>query len=151
MNDEQLIINSEYPMKYAIRYYSRFGHSEQMAQVVGEVLGVKPESVGTPLTEDVDVLFVGAGLFLAKVNGRIKEFARTLDSKKVKKVVCFGSCALSDSPVPQLRQIFRDLGFTVAEESFTCRGAMGPWHSGHPDAEDFEALRTFTIRSKNGE
>ena len=131
-------------MNYAIRYYSKFGHSEQMAQVVGETLGVKPESVETPLTEDVDILFIGAGLFLAKVNGRFKEFARTLDTKKVKKVVCFGSCALSDSPVPQIRQIFEEQGFNVAVDSFTCRGAMGPWHAGHPDEEDFAALRVFT-------
>lgn len=136
-------------MKYAIRYYSKFGHSEQMAQVAGEVLGVKPESVETPLTEEVDILFIGAGLFLAKVNGRVKEFARTLDPKKVKKVVCFGSCALSDSPVPQLRQIFEELGFTVAEESFTCRGSMGPWHGGHPNEEDFNALRKFVETVKD--
>lgn len=130
-------------MKYAIRYYSKFGHSEQMAQVVGKELGVKPESVESPLTDEVDILFVGAGLFLAKVNGRVKEFARTLDSKRVKKVVCFGSCALSDSPVPQLRKIFEELGFNVANESFTCRGAMGPWHAGHPNAQDFEDLKAF--------
>lgn len=130
-------------MKTAIRYYSKFGHSEQMAQAIGEVLGVKPESVDTPLKEEVDILFVGAGLFLAKVNGRVKEFARTLDPQKVKKVICFGSCALSDSPVPQIRKIFEELGFSVAEESFTCRGSMGPWHGGHPDAQDFEDLKAF--------
>lgn len=131
-------------MKYAIRYYSKFGHSEQMAQAVGDELGVKPESVETPLTGETDILFIGAGLFLAKVNGRVKEFARTLDPKQVKKVVCFGSCALSESPVPQLRKIFEELGFNVAKESFTCRGSMGPWHAGHPNENDFAALREFT-------
>ncbi len=136
-------------MKYAIRYYSKFGHSEQMAQVVGEVLGVKPESVETPLTEEVDILFVGAGIFLAKVNSCVKEFARTLDPKKVKKVVCFGSCAILDSPVPQIRKIFEESGFNVAAESFTCRGAMGPLHAGHPDAKDLDDLRTFTKQTIN--
>ena len=131
-------------MTYAIRYYSRFGNSEKMANAVGEVLGVQPASVETPLTEEVDILFVGAGLFLARVNGRVKEFARTLDPKKVKKIVCFGSCALSDSPVPQIRKVFEELGFQVAKESFTCRGEMGPWHAGRPNAQDFEALRQFT-------
>lgn len=130
-------------MKYAIRYFSKFGNSELMAKEVGDVLGVQPASVDTPLTEEVDILFIGAGLFLARVNGRVKEFARTLNPKKVKKVVCFGSCALSDSPVPQIRKIFEELGFSVAEESFTCRGAMGPWHGGHPDAQDLADLRKF--------
>ncbi len=130
-------------MKTAIRYYSKFGHSAQMAQVVGEVAGVKPASVDTPLTEEVDILFIGAGVFLGKVNGSIKEFAKSLDPKQVKKVVLFGSSAIIDSPVPQMRKIFEELGFTVAAESFTCRGAMGPVHSGHPDAEDMKALREF--------
>ncbi|MBR1808285.1 MAG: hypothetical protein IJ776_02740 [Paludibacteraceae bacterium] len=136
-------------MTYAIRYFSKFGHSEQMAQVVGEVTGVKPESVETPLTEDVDILFIGAGIFLSKVNGRVKEFARKTDPKKVNKVVCFGSCALIDSPVPQLSKIFEELGFTVADESFTCRGSMGPWHGGHPDAEDLSELKAFAERVIN--
>ncbi len=130
-------------MRIAIRYYSKFGHSEQMAQAAAEVLGVKAESVDTPLQEGADVLLIGAGLFLAKVNGRVKEFARTLNPSKVKKVVCFGSCALSDSPVPQLRQIFEELGFNVAEESFTCRGSMGPWHGGHPDKQDIDNFKAF--------
>lgn len=130
-------------MKPAIRYYSKFGHSAQMAEVVGEVAGVKPASVDTPLSGEVDILFIGAGVFLGKVNGRIKEFARSLDPKKVKKVVLFGSSALIESPVAQMRKIFEDLGFTVAAESFTCRGAMGPIHSGHPDANDMQALREF--------
>ena len=130
-------------MQTAIRYYSKFGHSAKMAQVVGEVTGVKPESVATPLAEEVDILFIGAGVFLGKVNGSIKEFARSLDPKNVKKVVCFGSSAIIDSPVPQLRRIFEELGFNVAADSFTCRGAMGPVHSGHPDENDLQALRKF--------
>ncbi|MBQ7531811.1 MAG: hypothetical protein IJT12_08905 [Paludibacteraceae bacterium] len=130
-------------MKTAIRYYSKFGHSAQMAEVVGEVAGVKPESVSTPLTDEVDILFIGAGVFLGKVNGSIRDFARTLDPKKVKKVVLFGSSAIIDSPVPQMRKTFEELGFNVAAESFNCRGAMGPVHSGHPDANDLQALRDF--------
>ena len=136
-------------MKYAVRYFSKFGHSEQMAKVVGEVAGVKPESVDTPLTEDVDILFIGAGLFLGKVNGRIKEFARTLDPKKVKKVVLFGSSALIDTTVAQMRKIFEELGFNVSEYSFSCKGEMGPLHSGHPDANDLQAFREFAMQIIN--
>ena len=130
-------------MKLAIRYYNKFGHSAQMAEVIGQVAGVKPESVDTPLTEEVDILFIGAGLFLGKVNGRIKEFARTLDPKKVKQVVLFGSSALIDTTVPQMRKIFEELGFKVSEYAFSCKGEMGPLHSGHPDANDLQALREF--------
>ena len=134
-------------MKTEIRYYSKFGHSAQMAQVIGEVMGVTPKSVETPLTDEVDILFIGAGVFLGKVNGSIKEFARSLDPQKVKKVVCFGSSAIISSPVPQLRAIFEELGFKVDTESFTCRGSMGPLHSGHPNAADLQSLREFVEKN----
>ena len=34
-------------------------------------------------------------------------------------------------------------GITVDERSFTCRGSMGPLHSGHPNEEDLDSLRRF--------
>jgi len=52
--------------------------------------------------------------------------------------------------VPQIRQIFEELGFSGAEESFTCRGSMGPWRGGHPDAKDLADLKAFTEKVVNG-
>ncbi|MBO5618690.1 MAG: hypothetical protein J5902_01770 [Paludibacteraceae bacterium] len=52
--------------------------------------------------------------------------------------------------MPQIRQIFEELGFTVAEVSFTCRCSMGPWHGGHPDAKDLADLKAFTEKVVNG-
>ena len=86
-------------MKYAVRYFSKFGHSEQMAKVVGEVVKTQPETVAVPLSEPVDTLYLGAGVFLGKVNGAIGQFIDTLKPEQVKNVVCFGSCAIIDSPV----------------------------------------------------
>jgi hypothetical protein len=48
-----------------------------------------------------------------------------------------------------MRKIFEELGFTVAAESFSCRGEMGPIHSGHPDAKDLQALREFAKKIIN--
>ena len=130
-------------MKYAVRYFSKFGHSEQMANVVGEVVKAKPETVAVPLTEPVDTLFLGAGVFLGKVNGAIGQFINSLDLKQVKNVVCFGSCAIIDSPVPQMRKMLEAKGIPCDERSFTCKGSMGPVHSGHPNQQDLADLRAF--------
>lgn len=54
-------------MSIAIRYYSKFGHSKQMAEVVGKELRVQPQTVGTPLTEPVDTLFLGAGVCIIRL------------------------------------------------------------------------------------
>lgn len=51
--------------------------------------------------------------------------------------------------VAQMRTIFEELGFTVAAESFSCKGEMGPLYSGHPDANDLQALREFAMQIIN--
>ena len=135
-------------MSTAIRYYSQFGHSKQMAEVAGQVLGVKPEEVNVPLSEPVDTLYLGTGVMLGKISAPTAGFIRTLSADKAKRVVCFGSCAIIKSPVPQMRQLLEKQGMKVDDRSFTCRGAMGPLHAGHPDQQDLDALRQFVEEVK---
>lgn len=130
-------------MSTAIRYFSKFGHSAQMADVVGEVVGVKPETVAVPIGAPVDTLYLGAGVMLGKVNGAVADFIKTLTPGKVKRVVCFGSCAIIKSPVPQMRQLLEAQGISVDQRSFSCRGSMGPLHAGHPNQQDLARLRDF--------
>ena len=135
-------------MNTAIRYYSKFGHSAQMADVIGEVTGATPATVATPVAEPVDTLYLGCGVLMGKISGEMAAFIRTLSPDKVKRVVCFGSCAIIKSPVPQMRSLLEKQGIAVDKRSFTCRGAMGPLHAGHPDKQDLDDLRQF-IKSIN--
>ncbi len=130
-------------MTTAIRYFTKFGHSAKMADVVSQVTGVKAETVATPISEPVDVLYLGSGVMLGKISSDMVRFIRTLTPDKVRRVICFGSCAIIKSPVPQMRSLLEAQGITVDERSFTCKGSMGPLHGGHPNAQDLEALREF--------
>lgn len=130
-------------MNIAIRYFSKFGHSAQMAEAVGQVAGVKAESVATPINEPVDTLYLGAGIMLGKISREMVDFIKTLKPELVKRVVCFGSSAIIPSPVPQMRQLLEKKGIAVDEKSFTCKGSMGPLHAKHPNDEDLENLRQF--------
>lgn len=130
-------------MTTAIRYFTKFGHSAKMAEVVSQVTGVKAETVATPISEPVDVLYLGSGVMLGKISSDMVRFIRTLTPDKVRRVICFGSCAIIKSPVPQMRSLLEAQGITVDERSFTCKGSMGPLHGGHPNAQDLEALREF--------
>ncbi|MCR4583705.1 MAG: hypothetical protein K5764_09185 [Prevotella sp.] len=130
-------------MNIAIRYFSKFGHSAKMAEVVSQVTGVKAETVAAPISDPVDVLYLGSGVMLGKISKEMSAFIRSLTPDKVKCVVCFGSCAIIKSPVPQMRALLEAQGIKVDERSFTCRGAMGPLHAGHPNKEDLENLRSF--------
>ncbi len=130
-------------MKTAIRYYSKFGHTAKMAQIVGEITGANPELASVSLSEPVDTLYLGAGVFLGKVDGSIGEFIKTLKPDMVRRVVCFGSSAIIKSPVPQMRKMLEAQGITVSEQAFTCKGSMGPLYSGHPNSQDLADFRGF--------
>ena len=126
-----------------IRYFSKFGHSERMAKVVGEVTGVTPQLVSVPLQGEVDTLYLGTGVFLGKIHAEVVDFIKTLTPDKVKRVVCFGSCAIIKSPVPQMRKLLEAQGVNVETREFACRGSMGPLHAGHPNDKDMKALKEF--------
>ena len=130
-------------MKTAIRYFSKFGHTEKMAKIVGELTNTRPELATVCLSEPVDTLYLGSGVLLGKVDNSIVEFINTLTPDKVKNVVCFGSSAIIKSPVPQMRKALEARGITVDEREFTCPGAMGPVKAGHPDADDMKNFRDF--------
>ena len=53
-------------MTTAIRYYSKFGHTRQMVEAVKDIVGCEPQTVDTPLEEPVDLLLLGAGVFLGR-------------------------------------------------------------------------------------
>lgn len=126
-----------------IRYFSKFGHSERMAKVVGEVTGATPQLVSVPLEGTVDTLYLGTGVFLGKIHAEVVDFIKTLSPNTVKRVVCFGSCAIIKSPVPQMRKLLEAQSVNVETREFTCRGSMGPLHTGHPNDVDMNALKEF--------
>ena len=132
-------------MKTAIRYYSKFGHTAKMVDIVGELTNTHPELATVRLKEPVDTLYLGASVFLGKVDNSIVEFINTLTPDMVKRVVCFGSSAIIKSPVPQMRKLLEARGIMVSEKEFTCKGSMGPIHSGHPNQKDLDDFRHFVI------
>ena len=132
-------------MKTAIRYYSKFGHTAKMANIVGELTNTRPELATVRLMEPVDTLYLGSGVFLGKVDNSIVEFINTLTPDMVKCVVCFGSSAIIKSPVPQMRELLQAKGIAVSEKEFSCKGSMGPVHMGHPNIKDLDNFRQFIL------
>ena len=105
------------------------------------------EQLGGTITEDdtptPEQEFEAACAQFRTICGAIGQFIDTLKPELVKNVVCFGSCAIIDSPVPQMRKMLEAKGIRCDERSFTCKGSMGPVHSGHPNQQDLADLRAF--------
>ena len=130
-------------MTTAIHYFSKFGHTEQMVKAIEPLVGAKAQVVTEPLKDPVDVLFLGAGVMLGKVDKSVMQFIDTLTPDKVKCAVLFGSSAIIESPVPQMHKALEAKGISVSDKSFTCKGSMGPLHSGHPNAQDIATFKQF--------
>ena len=65
-------------MKTVIRYYSKFGHTKLMSEVIAGVTAATPATVSVPVDEDVDILFLGAGVFLGKVDKSVFSFIKVI-------------------------------------------------------------------------
>jgi flavodoxin len=78
-------------MKYAVRYQSRGGNTRAVAEIIAGILGVEAEPIDRPLDENVDVLFVGGGVYMWHIDAKLKAYLETLVPGKVGKVVPFGT------------------------------------------------------------
>lgn len=130
-------------MKIAIRYFSKTGHLETMALVVSNVTGVKAEPLNVPVTEEVDILFLGSAVYMAGIDNKVKEFIRSLDTTKVKKVVCFSSAAILPSSYSQVRELLNKQHIPVDDREFHCRGQFTLLHRGRPNQADLDDLKKF--------
>ena len=66
-------------MKIASRYYTKTGNTKKLAEAISQVVNVEAKTVDEPLTEDVDILFLGSAVYAAGIDGKIKEFIKNID------------------------------------------------------------------------
>ena len=129
-------------MKIAIRYYTKTGNTKKMAEALSEAVGVEALTVDSPLTEDVDILFLGSAVYAAGVDAKVKEFIENINVN-VGKIVNFSSAALIESTYKQVKKIAENNNITMAEEEFHCRGSFKLVHRGRPNNEDLRNLQEF--------
>lgn len=112
-------------MKSAVRFYSRTGHTKALAQAIARGAGVTAESVPAELTEKVDVLFIGSGLYAAFLDKHLKDYLESLDASKVGKAVLFSTSMLSKRAFPLMKKVLEAKGIPVAEETCYVKSMPG--------------------------
>ena len=137
-----MLKNIQNHMKIAIRYYTKTGNTKKMAEALSETVGVEALTVDNPLTEDVDILFLGSAVYAAGVDAKVKEFIENIDVN-IGKIVNFSSAALIESTYKQVKKIAENNNLTMAEEEFHCRGAFKLVHRGRPNDNDLRNLQEF--------
>ena len=125
-------------------YVSRGGNTKKLADAVAagaKTTAVSVEEAGA--LENVDILFVGASIYMGKIDAKMRTFLQGLTAEQVKKVVVFGSSARGQKALPEIKTILEPKGISVSDDTFNCDGAFLVFHKGDPDEEDLEEAKEF--------
>ena len=132
----------ERKMKVAVRYYTRGGNTKKLADAISKALGVSAQTTSVPLTEDVDILFLGSSVYAYGVDDEVKKFIDGINVK-IGKVVNFSTAALVKSTYSQVAKLLAKKQIPFAKEEFYCRGSFAVFHKGRPNAQDCNAAADF--------
>lgn len=133
-------------MNTAVRFASRSGNTEKVAQAIAKGAGCAAKPVSVPVTEPADVLFLGGSLYAGGIDKELETFIAGLSEATVKKVVVFGTAAGPKSILPIVQGLLTGKNIAVAPEFFQCRGKFLLANRGRPNSDDFSAAEAFARR-----
>ena len=137
-------------MKIAVRYYTKTGNTKKLAEAVAEAVGAEALPLSAPITEPVDILFLGNSYYAFSIDPEVREFVRSLDREKVGCIVNFGSAAMLNSTFKKVRAEADRVGIPMSEREFHCRGEFKGLHKGRPNEEDLKAAAAFARKIAEG-
>ena len=130
-------------MKAAVRYYTKTGNTKRLAEAVARAIGVEALPISTPVTEPVDILFLGNSYYAFTIDPEVRAFVLSLDRGKVGKIVNFGSAAMMNSTWKKVKAVADKAGIPMDEREFHCKGEFKGVHRGKPDENDLKAAAEF--------
>ena len=134
-------------MNIAVRYISRGGNTKKLAEAIASAAKVEAHSCGTPITEPVDILFLGGALYGFELDEGMAAFVESLAAANVGAVAVFGTSAIAKSGNKKLAALLKAKGLRVLEEEFYCHGEFKFMRRGHPDAADLEQAARFAEKA----
>ncbi|MCG1025414.1 flavodoxin domain-containing protein [Dehalobacter sp.] len=130
-------------MNIAVRYFTRGGKTKKVADAIAKAIGTEAQDCIAPLTEPVDLLFLGGAVYWGGIDKGLKQFIEQLDPAKTKCVAVFGTSAIKKEPDRDIEKLIQNKGIPVLNHSFHCRGEFSGAHKGHPDSNDLEQAAAF--------
>ncbi len=130
-------------MKIAVRYYTKTGNTKKLADAIAKEIGVEAQPIGIPITEPVDILFLGNSYYAFSIDPEVRDFVKGLDKSKVGKIVNFGSAAMLNSTYKKVKAEADRVGIPMDEREFHCKGEFKGIHKGKPDESDLKAAAAF--------
>ncbi len=133
-------------MNIAVRYYTKTGNTKRLAEAIANAVGVEALPISVPITEHVDILFLGNSYYAFSIDPEVRNFVKGLDKNYVGKIVNFGSAAMLNSTYKKVKAEADKVGIPMDEREFHCKGEFKGIHKGKPDADDLKAAEEFAKR-----
>ena len=130
-------------MKIAVRYYTKTGNTKRLAEAVAQAVGTEALPISVPVTEPVDILFLGNSYYAFTIDPEVRAFVKSLDKYKVGRLVNFGSAAMMNSTWKKIKAEADRAGIPMDEREFHCKGEFKGIHKGKPDENDLKAAAAF--------
>ena len=138
-----MLKNIQNYMKIAIRYYTKTGNTKRLAESIANVVGVEALPISEPISEEVDILFLGNSYYAFSIDPEVKNFITSLDKNKIGKIVNFGSAAMLNSTYKKVKAEADKVGIPMDEREFHCKGEFKGIHKGRPNADDMKDAAEF--------
>ena len=103
-------------MKIAVRYQSRGGNTKAVAEAIARAAGVQAQPIDVPLTEPVDLLIVGGGVYAWDIDKALRAYLESLSPETVKSVAAF-TTAGGMNKTGTIASIVQARGIPVREET----------------------------------
>ncbi len=129
-------------MKCAIRYYSKSGNTEKLANAISEVLDVPAYDISNELTEDVDVLFFGSGVYGCALDPAVIKFISNIEVD-VGEFVNFSTAGMMTSNYDLIRDVLNTTNISLSDYEFHCPGSFVGLNDNRPNEEDIINVKKF--------
>ena len=130
-------------MKIAIRYYSKTGNTEKLAQKISTLTQTPALDITHKLIEDIDILFFGSGVYGNALDPRVINYLSNI-TINVKEIINFSTSGIMQSNYSLVKEVLETTPHKLSDNEFHCPGTFVDFNKGRPNEDDMNKLEFFT-------
>lgn len=134
-------------MKVEVRYVTKGGNTRKVAEAIAAAVATVARDQNTAISEQTDVLFLGASIYAGGIAKEMKQFIEELPADKIGKVYVFSTAAGDKSALPQIKELLEAKGIAVSAATFHCRGSFLLANRGRPNEKDLHEAEEFARKA----
>ena len=130
-------------MKIAIRYYSKTGNTQKLAQKISTLTQTPALDITYQLTEDIDLLFFGSGVYGNALDPKVINYLSNI-TVNIKEIINFSTSGIMQSNYTLIRDALETTPHKLSKDEFHCPGTFVDFNKDRPNEEDMNNLEEFT-------